>query len=50
MISNTQNINRYMESGQLHIYKYYLEKYCNMKVKSMGYVFIREDNDKAKES
>lgn len=35
----SNNVDRYMESGQLHIYKYFLER-TGLKVNRMGFIFI----------
>ena len=36
----SNNIDHYMESGQLHVYKYYLEQIKGIKIHSMFFVFV----------
>ena len=36
----SNNVDKYLESEQLHIYKYYLEKVHDLKVSRLGYIFI----------
>lgn len=36
----SNNVDKYLESEQLHIYKHYLEKINQVKVGRMGYIFI----------
>jgi phage nucleotide-binding protein len=36
----SNNLDRYLESEQLHLYKYYLEKVHHLKVGRLGYIFI----------
>ena len=36
----SNNIDRYLESGQLHVYKYYAEKLLGVKIKYLYYVFV----------
>ena len=36
----SNNVDRYLESEQLHIYKHYLERTHRLKVERMGYIFI----------
>ena len=36
----SNNVGRYLESEQLHLYKYYLEKVHRLKVRRLGYIFI----------
>lgn len=45
----SNNIKNYLESGQLHIYKYYLEQE-GFKVKRLAYLFIPKVNIKQKEN
>lgn len=41
----SNNVDNYMESGQLHEYKYYFEKiYPNMKIKNMYFMFVPKCN------
>jgi phage nucleotide-binding protein len=37
---NPKNQDRYLESRQLHLYKYYLEKRMGMKIRNMAFIFI----------
>lgn len=46
----SNNITHYLESEQIHVYKYYAEKLLNMKIEKIGYLFIpkisiRQKND-----
>lgn len=48
----SNNVASYLESGQLHIYKYYLKKLKNIEVKNLYFVFIpkcglRQKNNEA---
>ena len=36
----SNNIDRYLESGQLHVYKYYAEKLLGVEIKYLYYVFV----------
>ena len=36
----SNNVDKYQESEQLHLYKYYLEKIHGLKVDRLGYIFI----------
>ena len=45
----SNNVDNYMESGQLHEYKYYFEKiYPNMRIKNMYFMFVPKCNLKIK--
>ena len=46
----SNNIENYLNSRQLHIYKYYYEKIFNKPVKSLGYIFIPKTFIKQKKS
>jgi len=39
-IKYSTNYDYYINSPQLHIYKYYMEKIYNMKITEMGYIFV----------
>lgn len=45
----SNNIKNYLDSGQLHIYKHYLEQ-DGFNIKRMGYLFIPKTNIKQKEN
>jgi hypothetical protein len=36
----SNNVNRYMESGQLHVYKYFAEKLLGIKIRNLYFVFV----------
>ena len=36
----SNNIDRYLESGQLHVYKYFVEKLLGVKINCLYYVFV----------
>ncbi len=36
----SNNVNRYMESAQLHVYKYFAEKLLNIKIRNLYFVFV----------
>jgi phage nucleotide-binding protein len=36
----SNNVARYMESGQLHVYKYFAEKLLNIKIRNLFFVFV----------
>ena len=38
----SNNIDKYMDSNQLHLYKYYSEKLLNIKIKKLYFVFIEK--------
>lgn len=38
----SNNIDKYMDSNQLHLYKYYSEKLLNVKIKKLYFVFIEK--------
>ena len=38
----SNNIDRYMESPQLHIYKYFAEKALNIKIRKLYFVFVQK--------
>lgn len=44
----SNNVDKYMESGQLHIYKYYLEQQ-GLKVNKLGFIFIPKTSIRQKQ-
>ncbi len=42
----SNNINSYMDSGQLHLYKYFYEKQFKKKIRNLNFVFIPKVNIK----
>lgn len=46
----SNNVGKYLESEQLHIYKYYLEKLSGISVSRMGYIFIPKTSIRQKKS
>lgn len=44
----SNNINSYMDSGQLHLYKYFYEKEFKKKIRNLNFVFIPKVNIKRK--
>jgi phage nucleotide-binding protein len=44
----SNNIKNYLESEQLHLYKYFFEKQSNKKVRNLNYMFIPKINIKPK--
>jgi hypothetical protein len=44
------NVGRYLESEQLHIYKHYLEKVHRLKVRRLGYIFIPKTSIRQKKT
>lgn len=38
----SNNIERYLESGQLHVYKYFAEKLLGVEIKYLYYVFVKK--------
>lgn len=42
----SQNVNNYLESGQIHIYKYYYERLTGNKIRDLYYVMIPKCPDK----
>ena len=36
----SNNVNRYLEGGQLHVYKYFAEKLLNIKIRNLYFVFV----------
>lgn len=46
----SNNVDRYQESEQLHLYKYYLEKIHRLKVDRMGYIFIPKTSIRQKKT
>lgn len=45
----SNNVQNYLDSGQLHIYKYFLEQ-MGFKVRKLGYIFVPKCNIKQKKS
>lgn len=45
----SNHVENYLESGQLHLYKYYLEK-LGFKIKHLGYIFIPKTGIKQKQT
>ena len=46
----SNNVNSYMDSRQLHLYKYYYEKQFNKKIRNLNFVFIPKVNIKQKKT
>lgn len=46
----SNNVNSYMDSRQLHLYKYFYEKQFNKKVRNLNFVFIPKVNIKMKKT
>jgi len=46
----SNNVRNYMDSGQLHLYKYFYEKQFNKKVRNLNFVFIPKVNIKMKKT
>lgn len=46
----SNNVRNYMDSGQLHLYKYFYEKQFNKKVRNLNFVFIPKVNVKMKKT
>ena len=46
----SNNVNSYMNSRQLHLYKYYYEKQFNKKIRNLNFVFIPKVNIKQKKT
>ena len=46
----SNNVNSYMDSRQLHLYKYFYEKQFNKKVRNLNFVFIPKVNIKQKKT
>lgn len=46
----SNNVDKYMESEQLHIYKHYLEKVHRLKVRRLGYIFIPKTSIRQKKT
>jgi phage nucleotide-binding protein len=46
----SNNVNNYMDSRQLHLYKYYYEKQFNKKIRNLNFVFIPKVNIKQKKT
>lgn len=44
----SNNIDNYLDSGQLHVYKYFYEKITGKKINKLYYLFFSEDFYKAK--
>jgi hypothetical protein len=46
----SNNVNNYLESEQLHLYKYYFEKLTGLKVRRLGFIFIPKFNGRQKQT
>lgn len=44
----SNNVNNYLDSEQLHLYKYYFEKVTGLKVRRLGFIFVPKFNGRMK--